>query len=72
MLWVDPPLDSHSTSALAHAVGGLLVGWAVAEFLRGRVDWPMWAIGAVGAVLALTIALGARRMGRRSRPRPPL
>ena len=56
MLWVDPPLDSHSTGAIAHAVGGLLVGWAVAEFLRGRADWPMWAIGAVGGVLALTIA----------------
>ena len=27
-----------------------------AEFLRGRADWPMWAIGAVGGVLALTIA----------------
>jgi hypothetical protein len=56
MLWVaPPPLTSHQTSALAHGVGGLLVGWAVAEYLRGRMEWPGWAITAVGVVLVLTV-----------------
>ena len=56
VLWVHPPpLTSHQTSALAHGTGGILVGWAVAEFLRGRVGWPLWAIGAVGVVFGLTI-----------------
>ncbi len=56
VLWVQPPpLTSHETSALAHGIGGVLVGWAVAEFLRGRVAWPLWAIGAVGVVFGLTI-----------------
>ena len=56
VLWVHPPpLTSHQTSALAHGTGGILVGWAVAEFLRGRVAWPLWAIGAVGVVFGLTI-----------------
>ena len=55
VLWGDPPpLTSQQTSALAHGIGGVLVGWAVAEFLRGRVDWPLWAIGAV-VVFGLTI-----------------
>ena len=56
VLWVHPPpLTSHQNSALAHGTGGVLVGWAVAEFLRGRVAWPLWAIGAVGVVFGLTI-----------------
>ena len=56
VLWIHPPpLTSQQTSALAHGIGGILVGWAVAEFLRGRVDWPLWAIGAVGVVFGLTI-----------------
>jgi hypothetical protein len=57
VLWVgDPlPLTSHQVSAFAHASGGVLVGWAVSEWLRGRADWPLWAIGAVGIVFGLTI-----------------
>jgi len=56
MLWTHPPpLTSHQTSALAHGTGGVLVGWAVAEYLRGRAAWPLWAIGAVGVVFGLTI-----------------
>lgn len=56
VLWVHPPpLTGHQTSAIAHASGGLLVGWAVSEFLRHRVDWPLWAIGAVAVVFGLTI-----------------
>lgn len=56
MLWTHPPpLTSHQTSALAHGVGGVLVGFAVAEFLRGRAEFPTWAIVAVGIVFGLTI-----------------
>jgi hypothetical protein len=56
LVWIDPPFDDdHVTSAVAHGVGGLLVGWAAAEYLRGRVEWPLWAIGAVGAVFGLTV-----------------
>src|SRR4249919_2845220 len=36
VLWVHPPpLTADQTSAVAHASGGLLVGWAVSEYLRG-------------------------------------
>jgi hypothetical protein len=58
LVWINPPFDSasdHRTSALAHGVGGVLVGWAAAEFLRGRIEWPLWAIAAVSVVLGLTI-----------------
>jgi len=57
ILWVgDPlPLTSHQLSAFAHASGGLLVGWAVSEYLHGRAGWPLWAIGAIGIVFGLTI-----------------
>ena len=56
MLWTHPPaMTSHQTSALAHGTGGVLVGWAVAEFLRDRIAWPLWAIGAIGIVFGLTI-----------------
>jgi hypothetical protein len=56
IVWIDPPFgDDHVTSAVSHGVGGLLVGWAAAEYLRGRVEWPLWAIGAVGAVFGLTV-----------------
>jgi hypothetical protein len=55
MVWVDPPASSHKTSALAHGAGGLLVGWAVAEYLRTRVAWPLWGIAAVAAVFGLTV-----------------
>ena len=56
VLWVEsPPLTSHQLSALAHGTGGILVGWAVSEFLRSRAQWPLWAIGAVAVVFGLTI-----------------
>src|SRR5215208_3448280 len=58
LVWINPPFDSasdHRTSALAHAVGGLLVGWAIAEYLRARIEWPLWAIGAVAVVFGLTL-----------------
>jgi hypothetical protein len=56
LVWINPPFENdHRTSALAHGVGGVLAGWAAAEYLRGRIEWPLWAIGAVCVVLGLTI-----------------
>ena len=55
MVWIDPPTTSRRTSALAHASGGLLVGWALAEYLRGRLAAPGWALVALLAVLGLTV-----------------
>ncbi len=57
VLWVNPPRDRPTRDerfrALAAAVCS--VGWAVSEYLRARVAWPLWALGAVGAVFGLTI-----------------
>lgn len=55
MVWVDPPASSHKTSALAHGAGGALVGWALSEYLRTRLVWPLWAMAALGAVFGLTV-----------------
>jgi hypothetical protein len=56
VLWIHPPpLTSVQTSALAHGTGGLLVGWAIADYLRARLAWPLWAIGAVAVVFGLTV-----------------
>ena len=56
LVWIDPPPRApHQTSALAHGAGGALVGWALAEYLRGRVAWPLWALGARRRRLGLTV-----------------
>ena len=55
MVWIDPPASSRRTSALAHGAGGALVGWALAEYLRARVAWPLWGFAAISAVFGLTI-----------------
>lgn len=55
MVWIDPPTTSQRVSALAHTGGGLLVGWALSEYLRARLPWPDWAKTAIVAVVALTL-----------------
>lgn len=55
MVWIAPPLSSRQTSTLAHFAGGALMGWALAEYLRGRLGWPVWALVALVAVSTLTI-----------------
>jgi hypothetical protein len=55
MVWIDPPTSAHKTSALAHAGGGALVGWALSEYLRGRLDFPQWAVAALAAVIGVTV-----------------
>jgi hypothetical protein len=54
MVWIDPPASSHKTSAIAHAAGGALVGWALAEYLRPR-GVRHWALIAITAVFAITV-----------------
>jgi hypothetical protein len=55
MVWVDPPASSRKTSALAHGAGGALIGWALAEYLRTRIRWPMWAAVALAGVIGVTV-----------------
>ena len=56
MVWVDPPASSWKTSVLAHAIGGILVGWALVEALRHRIgDWLTVALVALSVVIVLTL-----------------
>jgi hypothetical protein len=55
MVWIDPPTGGRKTSALAHFAGGALLGWALSEYLRGRLAWPLWALAALGGVFGLTV-----------------
>ena len=56
MVWVDPPASARKTSALAHAIGGTLVGWALVEALRYRIgDWLTVALVALSVVIVLTL-----------------
>jgi hypothetical protein len=54
LVWLNPPLDSRQTSAVAHLGGGALAGWAIGATLRSRVAWPGWAAIAFSAVVVLT------------------
>jgi hypothetical protein len=56
MVWIDPPATSWRTSAFAHAVGGILVGWTLVEALRRRIrDRPAVALAALTVVIVLTL-----------------
>ena len=56
MVWVDPPASARKTSALAHAIGGTLAGWALVEALRHRIrDWLTVALVALSVVIVLTL-----------------
>ena len=55
-VWVDPPASVHKTSAIAHFGAGALVGWAVSEYMRPRIAWPLWAAAALAAVVGVTVA----------------
>jgi hypothetical protein len=55
MVWIDPPLAPRKTSALAHGIGGTVVGWALVEALRHRIRDPLsLALLALSAVVVLT------------------
>jgi hypothetical protein len=49
------PVSSHVNSAIAHASGGLLVGWAVSEYLRDRYVWALWPLGVLLSVFAVGV-----------------
>lgn len=54
MIWIDSPVGPRKTSALAHAVGGTLAGWALVEALRHRIRDPLAvALMALATVIAL-------------------
>jgi hypothetical protein len=56
MVWIDPPASPRKTSALAHAIGGTLAGWALIETLRRRIsDWFAVVLLALLAVIFLTV-----------------
>ena len=55
MVWSAPPLSSWQTSTLAHLGGGALMGWVLAESLRARFGWPLWALVALAGVCTLTV-----------------
>jgi hypothetical protein len=56
LVWFDPiTITSRNMSALAHAGGGALIGWALSEFLRTRIGWPQWGVIALLAVFAVTL-----------------
>jgi hypothetical protein len=56
MVWIDPPAGPRKTSALAHATGGALAGWALVEALRHRIrDWLAVALVALSGVIVLTL-----------------
>jgi uncharacterized protein (DUF697 family) len=56
MVWGDLPLGARKTSALAHAIGGTVVGWALVEVLRHRIRDPLsLALLALSAVIVLTL-----------------
>jgi hypothetical protein len=55
LVWIDSPVGSHKTSAVAHLVGGTLAGWALVEALRRRIpDWRSVALLALSGVIVLT------------------
>lgn len=55
VVWIVQPGDSHQTSALAHGMGGVLAGWAIAEYLRSRLEGPEWMIAAFAAVVLIAV-----------------
>jgi len=56
-VWLDPSATSWKTSAFAHGIGGVLIGWILVEVLRGRTrDWSSMALAALSVVIVLTAA----------------
>jgi hypothetical protein len=56
MIWIDSPVGPRKTSALAHAIGGALAGWALVEALGHLIrDLLLVALMAISAVIVLTL-----------------
>ena len=53
---VDHSANSRETSALAHAIGGSLIGWALVEALRHRIrNWLSLGLVVLSTVVVLTV-----------------
>jgi hypothetical protein len=56
LIWIDSPVGWRKSSAIAHAIGGTLTGWAVVETLRHRIrDRLTVALLALSVVIVLTL-----------------
>jgi hypothetical protein len=56
MIWIESPIGPRKTSALAHAVGGTLAGFALVEALRHRLRDPLsMALLALSGVIVLAL-----------------
>jgi hypothetical protein len=56
LIWIDSPVGPRKTSAIAHAIGGTLAGWALVETLRHRMrHWLTAALLALWVVIVLTL-----------------
>jgi hypothetical protein len=56
MVWIDPSSTPWKTSAVAHGIGGSLVGWTLVEALRRRIsDLRSVALAALTVVIVLTL-----------------
>jgi hypothetical protein len=56
VLWGELlPVSSHVNSAIAHGSGGLLLGWAISEYLRDRYIWALWPLGVLLAVFSVGV-----------------
>jgi hypothetical protein len=54
IIWIDRPGDPATRSALAHATGGIVAGWAIVEAARRRTsDWLAIAAVAVLGVVGI-------------------
>jgi hypothetical protein len=49
------PVSAHVNSAVAHASGGLLLGWAISEYLRDRYVWALWPVAVLLSVFAVGV-----------------
>jgi hypothetical protein len=56
IVWVDPLASPRKTSALGHAIGGTLAGWALVEALRHRIgNWLSVALLALSTIIVITL-----------------
>lgn len=56
VVWAEVlPVSADANSAIAHASGGLLAGWAISEYLRDRYVWALWPLAVLLAVFGLTL-----------------
>jgi hypothetical protein len=49
------PVSSHVNSAIAHGTGGMLVGWAMSEYVRDRYIWALWPLAVLVAVFSVGV-----------------